>query len=124
MIEIGFKFHQYDACVANRMINGRQYTIRFHVDDLMSSHEDHRINVDFYDWLDKKYCRVGKVAQHHGSVHDYLGVYYKYYADMLILDMTDYVKKMVEDFPVKLDRKRSVRTPALENVFNDPKGKL
>ena len=50
-------------------------------------------------------------------------MYDKYYADMLILDMSDYVKKMVGDFPVRLDRKRSVRTPALENVFNEPKGK-
>ena len=40
---------------------------------------------------------MGKVGEHHGSVNDYLGVYYKYYVYMLILDMTDYVKKMVGD---------------------------
>ena len=28
----GFKLNQYEACVANRLINGKQHTIRFHVD--------------------------------------------------------------------------------------------
>ena len=38
--EIGFVFNPYDACVANRDISGKQQTIRFHVDDLWSSHAD------------------------------------------------------------------------------------
>ena len=35
---IGFVFNNYDACIANREKNGSQHTIRFHVDDIMSSH--------------------------------------------------------------------------------------
>ena len=30
---IGFEFNPYDPCVANKIINGNQMTIRFHVDD-------------------------------------------------------------------------------------------
>ena len=41
---IGFKFNPYDPCVANRIVNGKQHTIRFHVDDLMSSHVDRKVN--------------------------------------------------------------------------------
>ena len=29
---IRFVFNPYDACIANRMINGKQQTIKFHVD--------------------------------------------------------------------------------------------
>ena len=46
---IGFKFNPYDPCVANRIVKGSQQTIRFHVDDLMSSHIDKRVNDKFFD---------------------------------------------------------------------------
>ena len=36
----GFEFNPYDPCIANKMVNGKQQTIRFHVDDLLSSHMD------------------------------------------------------------------------------------
>ena len=52
--EIGFIFNPYDMCVANRFVNGKQHTIRFHVDDLMSSHVDKKVNDDFYKWLNNK----------------------------------------------------------------------
>lgn len=35
--EIGFEKNPYDPCVANRMINGEQHTVTWHVDDLKSS---------------------------------------------------------------------------------------
>ena len=44
---IGFVFNSYDPCVCNRMIDGKQHTVRFHVDDLMSSHMDPKVNDDF-----------------------------------------------------------------------------
>ena len=42
--EQGFEFNPYDACVANKEVNGKQQTVRFHVDDLMSSHVDSKVN--------------------------------------------------------------------------------
>ncbi len=33
--EMGFEINSYDPCVANKMVNGTQMTIRWHVDDLM-----------------------------------------------------------------------------------------
>ena len=43
-----FQFNPYDSCVANKMINGKLQTVRFHVDDLMSSHVDKKVNDDFF----------------------------------------------------------------------------
>jgi len=40
---IGFKFNPYDPCVANKTEKGSQHTIRFHVDDLLSSHKDPKV---------------------------------------------------------------------------------
>ena len=52
---IGFKFNPYDPCVANRMKYGKQHTIRFHVDDIMSSHKNKKVNDEFHEWLNKMY---------------------------------------------------------------------
>ncbi len=36
--KMGFDINPYDPCVANKMVNGTQMMIRWHVDDLMMSH--------------------------------------------------------------------------------------
>jgi hypothetical protein len=36
--EMGFEINPYNPCIANKMVNGMQMTIRWHVDDLMINH--------------------------------------------------------------------------------------
>lgn len=36
----GFELNLYDPCMANKMINGHQMTVCWHVDDLNVSHTD------------------------------------------------------------------------------------
>lgn len=45
---MGFKINQYDICVANKMINGKQFTVLWHVDDLKISLKDKKVVTDFY----------------------------------------------------------------------------
>ena len=40
----GFEFNPYDPCVGNQTKNGSQHMIRFHVDDVMSSHINPKVN--------------------------------------------------------------------------------
>ena len=58
--------------VVNKIINGKQMTVRFHVDDTMSSHIDSKINDEFLKWLNNKYGEFGEVTCTRGPVHDYL----------------------------------------------------
>ena len=44
---IGFKFNDYNACVTNRVIQKQQHTVHFHVDGVLSSHMDPKVNIDF-----------------------------------------------------------------------------
>ena len=37
---MGFVINPYDPCVANKMVNGSQMTMTWHVDDLKISHKD------------------------------------------------------------------------------------
>ncbi len=39
--DMGFTINPYDPCIANKMVNGSQMTIRWHVNDLMISHAIH-----------------------------------------------------------------------------------
>ena len=78
--QIGFKFNDYDPCIANRMVNGNQHTVRFHVDDLLSSHVDPKVNDRFAEWLEKMYGKYKAVEPTRGKKHDYLG---------MVLDFTE-----------------------------------
>jgi hypothetical protein len=40
LVEWGFEINPYDRCVANKMVNGKQLTVGWHVDDLKISHVD------------------------------------------------------------------------------------
>ena len=40
----GFEFNPYDPCVGNQTKNGSQHMIQFHVDDVMSSHINPKVN--------------------------------------------------------------------------------
>ena len=49
--EAGFNFSPYDGCVVTRIVKGAQHTIRFHIDDILISHVDKRVNDVFEKWL-------------------------------------------------------------------------
>ena len=58
--EAGFGFNPYDPCVCNKMIKGKQHTVRFHVDDVLASHMNSKVNDDFKDWLNKNMVNMEK----------------------------------------------------------------
>ena len=72
LIKNGFKFHSYDPCVANKMVNGNQLTISRHVDDLKVSHKDSKAVDEFLEWVRKTYGTIGKVKERRGKIHEYL----------------------------------------------------
>ena len=57
--ELGFEVNPYDWCVANKVINGEQCTIGWHVDDLMISHKEEEV---IEDVISRLQARFGKEA--------------------------------------------------------------
>ena len=113
---IGFVFNPYDPCVANRMVNKEQHTIRFHVDDIMSSHMDSKVNDEFLQWLNEIHGKHGEVKSTRGKMHDYLGMTFEFTDDGKVkLSMIDYVNDMVDTFPQKISATAS--TPAKNELF-------
>jgi hypothetical protein len=55
---IDFELNPYDPCVANRMANGKQLTVIWHVDDLKILHIDPKIVSNMLAWLKDKYKNI------------------------------------------------------------------
>jgi hypothetical protein len=77
LTSVGFKINPYDPCVANKIVDGTQMTICFHVDDCKLSHRSSRANNNIIDWLRQEYESIfedgsGKMTVSRGRVHKYL----------------------------------------------------
>jgi hypothetical protein len=98
----GFVVNPYDPCIANRIVNGKQQTVAWHVDDLKGSHVDPVVNTQMLEWLESLYGdpKLGKSKAVRGHKHDYLAMVLDYSEPGKVnIDMTDYAKKMAEEFP-------------------------
>ena len=122
LVSMGFKINDYDMCVANKMINGKQCTICWHVDDLKISHVDQQVLEDLVDELEVKY---GKMTVTRGRKHTYVGIDIIYNDDGTVtIDMIEYLKEAVNEFPE--DVTKEVPSPAALYLFevNDDTPKL
>ena len=123
---ISFKFNPYDPYVCNRMIQNKQHTVRFHVNDLMSSHVKKHVNDEFFDWLNKNYGEHGRVKANRGNSPDYLGMTFNFInSGKVRINMSEYIKKMIEEFKdrgYKLDGK--AETPAACDLFSPGTGEM
>ena len=64
---MGFEVNPYDPCVANKVINGSQMTVTWHVDDLKISHKESDEVTKFINELGKRYDN--DLTVHRGTVH-------------------------------------------------------
>ena len=114
----GFKFNRYNGCVADKIINNSQQIIRFHVDDLLSSHKDPEVNTRFAEWAQNKSRNLKPVKVKRGKIHEFLG---------MTLDFTvpgeyhvkqdDRINELVSEWPEKTKQNDKVPTPAPNTLF-------
>ena len=60
--------------MANEIVNDKQHTLKWHVDDAKASHADPKVNDKFVKWCKKKHGTFGSVAVKRGKLHEYLGM--------------------------------------------------
>jgi hypothetical protein len=120
--EWGFVINPYDFCVANKMVDGLQCTILWHVDDLKVSHVATKVVSTMLGLLDVRYGQEivgGKrapVTFTRGKVHDYLGMMLDYTEDGAVkIDMQEYLEKLLVDIPERMDG--TAKTPAAGHLF-------
>ena len=108
----------YDPCVANKMVNGKQFTVVWHVDDLKVSHADSNEVTKFIDWIKSKYedAEIGRVTISRGKKHKYLGMMLDYSKKGCVsIDMKKYVEDMIDAFPEEITS--TAATPAANHLF-------
>ena len=108
------------------MVNGKQITVCWHVDDLKVSHVDTNEVTNMINWLKVTYeDEIGKMVVSRGKIHWYLGMTLDYSTPGKVnIDMVDYDKKMIEDFLEEIVA--TAKTPASNQLFkvNEDAAKL
>ena len=104
--------------MANKIDDGAQLTVVWHVDDLKVSHVDAGVVTGMSAWMQKTYERLfddgsGDMKLKWGKMHEYLGMQLDFtVAGQVKITMFDYIQEMLEDFH-KFDLSKTVsRTPA------------
>jgi hypothetical protein len=112
----GYEPNPYDCCVMNKMVNGNQSTILWHVDDLKISHVDEIVNEWVLEFLNARYGDETPLTVTRGDIHEYLGMTIDYGTDgKVIIRMDDYVENMLEELPE--DMSGVAVTPAAAHLF-------
>jgi hypothetical protein len=118
LIDWGYIANCYDRCTFNKMVDGNQITIQFHVDDLKISHiEQSVIDSVLTDLNDKFGTSKKPLAATTGAVHDYLGITIDYSDKGKVkFTMYDYLEDILAEMPA--DMKGTAPTPASDNLFD------
>ena len=98
------------------MINGKQCTILWHVDNLKISHEDPAVVTDIIRRLNDKYGKITPMVSTRGKIHEYLGMTIDF-SDVgkVKITMYDYVDEMINKLPTEMIGESS--TPAASHLF-------
>ena len=120
----GFVPNWYDSCVVNKMVDRKQLTMAWHVDDLKVSHEKESALDDFIEMMEKEFGQDAPLSVSRGLIQEYLGMTLDFSVlGQVTINMSDYVKTMLNDAPASMDGKAA--TPAAAHLFkvntDDPK---
>ena len=131
----GFTVNPYDSCVWNKIVNGKQLTIVFHVDDCKLSHVDSKVLDDTIEWLRRDYESIfedgsGMMKVSRGRKHTYLGMDLDYttrgqckvtmfgYVDEILEAWKKVYQSTDEDSFMTVGNKRKTKSSAApENLF-------
>jgi hypothetical protein len=104
LTDIGFTINPYDPCVANKMIDRKQMTICWHVDDLKASHAKSKVMDRMVKYLRQEYESIfedgsGRMVVSRGNIHKYLGMTLDYSVKGQVkISMFDYIDEILTAF--------------------------
>jgi hypothetical protein len=111
---LGFELNPYDPCVANAIIDGKQCTILWYVDDNKISHVSSTVVDKIIDDIES---RFGKMVVTRGKRHTFLGMVFEFRDDRTVqISMSDYLRDATETSGLNITK--SVSTPAKKTLFD------
>ena len=112
---MGFKINPYDPYLANKMVDGHQMTICWHVDYLKVSHKDNNAVTALAENPAELYGPKTTVSCR--KVHKYLGmdINWDSVPGTMIVSMIKYLHKLIEEFPEVLQGTKA--SPSGDHLF-------
>ena len=110
---LGFELNPYDSCVANKIINGKQCTVGFWVDNNKTSYKDPAVVSDVIKKIESFF---GKMVATRGREHDFLGAKLRFRDDRTVaISMVEQCKEGIAAFTEPIQKKAN--TPARKDLF-------
>ena len=111
-----FEINPYDWCVANKMVNGEQLTVVWHVDDFKISHKEQAVVDELVTKMQKKWGELSPMTVQTGKVHEYLGMTLDFSQDSkVVVTMFDFLEGLFDALPAEFDGEAV--TPAADHLF-------
>lgn len=120
-----FKFHDYNLCIAFKIVEGSQHLVQFHVNDILSSHMKSKANDEFTVWDKEKYGTMKPVEVKRGKVFEFLGI---------VLDFSqegechvwqeDHVEDIIVSWLEEVKETEKELTPCNFSLFEKGEGEL
>ena len=108
--------NKYNDCVVNKMINGHQMTVVWHVDDFKVLHIDTKEVEKFVRQMEETFGEDTPLTVSHGQVHDYLGMTLDFHSKGEVhINMEHYINMMMQDVPKEMEGTSSM--PAASHLF-------
>ena len=116
--EWGFDRNPYDMCTMNKIINGKQCTIMWHVDDLKISHVEKQVMENVLKDLNEEFGKESPLTMNLDPVHEYVGMTIDYSEKGKVkFSMFEYVEDILHGLPDDLKSNRTFTTPAADHLF-------
>ena len=111
---MGFEINPYASCIANKIIDKKQFTIAWYVDDMKISHANQdEVNQIIQD-IERKF---GKMSVTQGHKHKFLVVDSNFKHDCTVtVQMKDYLQERMDESGLNITHEAA--TPAKENLFD------
>jgi hypothetical protein len=100
LVSWGCKINPCDWCVANKMVNGKQCIVLWHIDDLKISHVDPAVVESLLDLINGVHGKLRPLVTTRGKTHDCLGMTLDHTEDSKVkIVMKDYIEEMLAETP-------------------------
>ena len=116
LLEWGFTPNLYDSCVMNKMVQGKQLMVAWHVDDLKVSHKMSTVKDQFIKDMEDEFGKETLINKSHGKVLNYLGMTLNFSKlGQVMITMIIYIKGVLHDAPK--EKCGCAVTPAANHLF-------
>jgi hypothetical protein len=114
----GFVWNPHDFCIVNKMIDDKQMTVVWYVDDLKISHANVFVVDDVVNLVKEELGKDLEVTVRLGKVHDYLGIRFNFtQTGRVTMTMHNYISELINACPDNL-MKGTANSPAGNHLFN------